>query len=403
MASPQGRLDSDYKLVDESQERSFDCPVCLQFLGDPCTTQCCKKDFCRSCIVKIRKSGGQCPLCRDSQFKTKKNTSLDRKVFHLQVYCANRSKGCEWIGDLGEVEVHINLNPVARYQSKGCQFVDVQCEYCSTNYPRQEILEHLSHCPRRPFICEYCCKYESHYDDVSNHHWKVCTFYPTLCPNGCDESVPRRNIEEHISKDCPMTITECDFKPYGCKERLPRIEMQTHMKYSVAAHESLKMMARVVKQLKTQDRNIRELETKLDEKYKKLVKERKDLTILERKISSMKSEVSALCKTVEQQNERLKQLEAQFTSKTYNDDHEILWERFRHVLIFRDNMLRRQIMQCVREYIDEQGITIHVVHHYCNPVVKVIVQLFNIDRKYVIAVCLCLVIGLVAIIHWLLF
>ena len=115
------------------------------------------------------------------------------------------------------------------------------------------------------------------------------------------------------------------------------------------------------------------------------------MTILEQKISSMKSEVSVLRKSVEQQNERLKQLEAQFTSKTYNDDHEI-WERFRHVLIFRDNMLRHQIMQRVREYIDKQGITIHVIH--------VIVQLFNIDRKYVIAVYLCLVIGLVAIIRW---
>ena len=140
MASPHSGLDPDYKLVDESQECSFDCPVCLQFLGDPCTTQCC------IVFVKIRKSGGQCPLCRDSEFIT---TALDRKVFHLQVYCANRSKGCEWIGNLGEVEVHLNLNPVARYQSKGCQFVrgNIQCKYCSANYPRHDMLEHHSQCP----------------------------------------------------------------------------------------------------------------------------------------------------------------------------------------------------------------------------------------------------------------
>ena len=79
----------------------------------------------------------------------------------------------------------------------------------------------------------------------------MCFLPDNICPNGCNKSVPRQNIEEHISKDCPLTITECDFKPYGCKERLPRMEMQTHMKYSVAAHESLKMMAKVVKQLKT--------------------------------------------------------------------------------------------------------------------------------------------------------
>ena len=61
----------------------------------------------------------------------------------------------------------------------------------------------------------------------------------------------RHSIEEHIENNCPLTITECEFKPYGCKERLPRIVMQTHMECSVAAHESLKMMTRVVKMLKT--------------------------------------------------------------------------------------------------------------------------------------------------------
>ena len=128
--------------------------MCLQFLSDPCTTECCKKDFCRSCIVKIQKSGGQCPLCRDSNFKTKRNKALDHKVHCLQVYCANRSKGCEWIGDLGEVEVHVNLSPIAQYQSNGCQFVDIKCAYCSGKHLRHEIPEHLAECPKSPFSCE---------------------------------------------------------------------------------------------------------------------------------------------------------------------------------------------------------------------------------------------------------
>ena len=188
--------------MDESQECSFDCPVCLQFLSDPRTTECCNKDFCRSCIVKIRKGGGQCPLCRDAKFKTKRNNDLDHELHRLQVYCANRSKGCQWIGDLGEVKVHLNLNPIARYQSNGCQFVELKCAFCSAQYTRREIPEHLTKCPKRPFTCKYCQKYNSYYDDVCNHHLSVCECYPILCPNGCSETIPRRSIGEHIENDC---------------------------------------------------------------------------------------------------------------------------------------------------------------------------------------------------------
>ena len=307
MASP-GDAEPDFELVDESQERSFDCPVCLQFLSDPCTTECCSREFCRNCIIKIRKNGGpsQCPLCRSSEFKTKRIIDLSHEFYHLQVYCANKSKGCEWIGDLGEVEVYLNLTPIARYQSNGCQFVDIQCAYYSAEYLRREMPQHLTECSKRPFSCEYCLNYDSYYDDVCSSHWSVCDYYPVPCPNGCSKSIPCQSIGKHIEVDCPLTITECEFKPDGCKKRLPRIEMQTHMKYSVAAHKSLKMMAKLVKQLKTQDRNVRELEINTLEMLEKFAKEQENLKILqEEKISSIKSEIATLRKSVEQQNECL--------------------------------------------------------------------------------------------------
>ena len=255
------------------------------------------------------------------------------------MYCANRSKGCEWIGDLGEVEVHLNLSPIARYQSNGCQFVDIQCAYCSAKRPRHEIPEHLTECPKRPFSCEYCQKYNSYYDDVCNCHWTVCDYYPILCPNGCSEAIPRGSIEEHIEKDCPLTITECEFKAYGCKEKLPRIEMQTHMQYSAAAHESLQMIARVAKLLKTQEKSVQEVNRELLEMYKKLEKEE---TVLKRKVSTISNEVSALHKAVEKQDDHLKILEARLTSKTHNIE-EGIWEKLNHVLTVRDGAIRHRM------------------------------------------------------------
>ena len=408
MASP-ADVEPEFKLVDESQEGSFDCPVCLQLLSDPCTTKCCKKDFCRSCIVKIRNSGGQCPLCRNSEFKTKRNTDLSCEVCHLQVYCANQSKGCEWIGDLGEAKVHLNLAPIARYQSNGCQFVVIQCAYCSANFTRREILEHQSQCPKRPFSCEYCQNYDSFYEDVCNHHWTVCGSYPIVCPNGCSRVIQRHSVEEHIDNDCPLTITECEFKPYGCKERLPRVEMQTHMKCSVAAHESLKMMTRVVKMLKAQEKNVREIDGEVLEKHQKLEKEQ---TALKRKISSISNEVNVLCKAVEKQDERLKTLEARLASKTYGIKEEI-WEKLNHRLTAHDNAIRHQTqhqMQHQMQHLKEAMDVLYFVfmnvqsrcpfvHNHGNPVTKLTYQILTLECKYVIGMCICLAIGFLVIVY----
>ena len=175
-------------------------------------------------------------------------------------------------GDLGEVKVHLNLTLIARYQSNGCLFVDIQCAYCSAEFARCEMPEHLSQCPKRPFSCECCQNYDSYYDDICHYHWTVCVSYPMVYPNRCSKVIPRHSIEEHIENNFPLTITECEFKPYGCKERLPHIEMQTHMKCIVAAHESLKMMMSVVKMLKTQEKEVREVDREVLEKYRSMKK-----------------------------------------------------------------------------------------------------------------------------------
>ena len=406
MASSTGS-EPDFKLADETQERLFDCPVCLQFLSDPCTTECCNKDFCRSCIIKIRNSGGQCPLCRDSEFKTKRNTELSREVYHLQVYCANKSKGCKWKGDLGEVEVHLNLSPVPRYQSNGCQFVYIQCAYCSNECPRSEMPQHLNECPRKPFSCEYCRNYDSDYDDVCHRHWSVCDYYPVPCLNGCSEAIPRQSMQKHIENDCPLTIVECEFKPYGCKERLPRIEMQTHMTYSVIAHESLKVIARLIKQLKTQDKNVCELEKDVLGKVEKLLMEQKNLkTFQQETISNIKGEIVALCQSMEQQKGHLEKLEAQFLR--WEDQNIRIWEAFLdfvHNSQDRILSLGRDIQQ-LREDLTEHGMVMNrlkstqyqcpFISHCDNPAVKGFMQLINLDRKYVIAACVCLSLGFLA-------
>ena len=270
-------MDFTAELVDQSQQETYECPVCFQLLRDPRITRCCKKNFCRACVSKIR--GGDinsCPFCRHPNFITQKNVLLTGEVYKLQVYCANKSKGCHWTGCLGETETHLNIKPRTRYLSYGCPCTLVQCQFCIEDFQRDGLDDHIRQCPKRPFCCEYCQNYASHYEDVSSNHWPVCEFYPLPCPNSCGENIARQCMKHHVSNDCLMTVVECEFKEFGCKERLPRGEMLTHTKNSTAAHESLKMMTRLVKQLKKNDKELRQLEAKLHDKHRNLVKEQKD-------------------------------------------------------------------------------------------------------------------------------
>ena len=314
---------TDHKFVTESQELLFDCPVCLQVLCKPYMSQCCNNNFCRACITKIQNSGNPCPLCRKANFVTQRNNALCRQVYLLQVYCTNKSKGCEWVGNYGEIEVHLNQRPDKRHRLNGCRFVHIQCMYCSASFPRYDINDHHSQCPSRPFSCEFCQSYDSYYDDVFTNHWPMCRYYPVLCPNNCNSYIPRQRMKDHIATDCSMTIVECDFKQFGCKEKLSRKEMKTHLKNSVAAHEMLEMMTKLIIQLKKQSRDLRQLETKLHEKHKKLTKEQKDL--FEKRMSSTMNEI---VETAQQQNKTIKELEESFhernkkmlkkQSKTFN-------------------------------------------------------------------------------------
>ena len=381
--------DADYNLVEESQERSFDCPVCLQIICDPRTSLCCKKEFCRACIAKIRKSGDQCPLCRCARFKTRKNTTLSHELYHLQVYCGNRSKGCGWIGCLGEAEVHLNQRPAERYQSNGCLYVDIQCTYCGESFNRGEIQGHSERCPKRPFNCEHCQSYDSTYDDVTTNHWPVCGLFPVLCPNNCDQYIRRQIMDEHISTNCPMTMVECDFKQFGCKERLTRGEMLIHMKYSVAAHEALQRVMNVVKLLKNHEKDISQLESKLHEKYNNVMREQS--VVIDRNVARATSKVlgsleqktdekynnlmreqsvlfdrnvaratSKVLGSLEQKTKQLEDLGRQFDKKITRDGNatrrmESLCQRCENVL-----GSRREYEARIRDY---QGALIHILHH----------------------------------------
>ena len=231
-----------------------ECPICLQILREPYQVTCCGKSFCKECIARAKLKTRPCPCCKQEDFDHFPNKGLQQPLYGFQVHCSNREIGCEWKGELGNVDYHLNLNPVSEEtELEGCEYATISCTYCSGSVARNEVQHHKTEfCDKRPFSCEYCNGYESTYEDVIYNHWPVCGSHPVKCPNKCGTFFHRQNIESHVAKDCPLAIVNCDFSYAGCEVKLPRKDMPDHVKDNFVAHISLLAMSHRKQQDKLQ-------------------------------------------------------------------------------------------------------------------------------------------------------
>ena len=62
------------------------------------------------------------------------------------------------------------------------------------------------------------------------------------------EGIPRCEVEEHQSKDCPLQEVKCKYSYVGCEMILRRKEMDTHM--DIGMKEHLRFMENYAEQLK---------------------------------------------------------------------------------------------------------------------------------------------------------
>ena len=230
------RVGDEYDFV-EQPSPDFFCPVTFDVLLEPYLTECCGHHLSETAYRQLQAQGKPCPVCKEEPLKAMKDKYHKRRVSSLKVRCPHKAKGCEWQGELGSLEQHLN----AKSSAGECRYVDVDCLYaCSERVQRQCLEEHKSQrCPLRPFTCQYC-NHKATHQKVTKEHWPVCEKYPLPCPNKCGVNMfERQHLKGHLEQTCPLEVILCDFSYAGCGAQLQRRLMPAHVKEDTEAHLSL--------------------------------------------------------------------------------------------------------------------------------------------------------------------
>ena len=286
-----------------------ECPVCLQIIRDPYQVTCCGNSFCCSCIQRIKADNKPCPTCNAEKISDFTDVRLKRSLYAFKVRCSHQKDGCEWTGELWQLDVHLNKDPPPEKHLDGCQFTKIDCLYCEEKQQRQYIQVHQNEqCMKRPFSCEYCHDYESNFDDVIHNHWPVCGFHPVRCPNECGSFPQRQNLDSHVADECPLTTISCDFVHVGCGVKLPRKDMPEHLRESFLVHTSLlavshaKQQAQIV-ELVAENDTLRSKNVNLEQRHTSL---QESHTTLSTSHAGLQAQIKDLAAQVKENHENLK-------------------------------------------------------------------------------------------------
>ena len=225
----------DYSFVHATPDRLV-CMICHHPSRDPHLTECCGVIYCKSCLDQVKQStkvSTACPHCRAKSFNSILNKQAVREIKSLHIYCTNKEKGCEWQGELNDINNHLE-------NSDGCQFEEVKCSNeCGRMIKRLHLESHVEMgCPHRDVQCEYCYRIGA-YQFIKGQHKEDCPKLPQSCPYRCGVGdMPRDELHEH-TKVCSLQEIPCEYHNVGCKAIIARKDQENHNDEKRYEHQRL--------------------------------------------------------------------------------------------------------------------------------------------------------------------
>ena len=201
-------------------------------------------------------SGEQfCLCCKKKEEQTHPYLQVRNTVPFLKYLCPIHKRGCNWVGNLGKCEKHLEV----------CGYVHEKCKSgCGVVLSRDELIIHSKEeCLQRSVVCEHCKRYFKHCN-LFTHHGR-CNKMSVPCELGCDKLVMRKDMTQHMDIECGEKEVNCSFVQYGCKVGLiKKKEMNQHLEDKKIEHMEIKMNSleeTVVEQNETISQLFEEIDT----------------------------------------------------------------------------------------------------------------------------------------------
>ena len=228
----------------EKEKAVFVCPRCKGILRELC----------------ISTDGEQfCSCCKKEGEQTHPNIHVNNTILCFKCYCPLISRGCGWLGTLGDCENHLDTcgyvqemcklkcgvvlqrNDHVTHEKENCVERIVKCEHCKKNFNFRKLSEHLDVCPKMKVSCELKCGVVMCRDKVAQHLEKECGQVEELCNLGCGMKLTRNELKIHVTDNCVQRVVTCEhceknFKFCELTEHLdvcPKVEVSCELKCGV--------------------------------------------------------------------------------------------------------------------------------------------------------------------------
>ena len=90
----------------EQPSKEFFCPVTFELLLEPYLTTCCGNHLSQRAVNRLKQEKKPCPICKEPELATVLDKFHRRRVHEVKVRCPHTSSGCEWVGEVGELNRH---------------------------------------------------------------------------------------------------------------------------------------------------------------------------------------------------------------------------------------------------------------------------------------------------------
>lgn len=203
----------EYAFVEFPLDR-LACKICHLPCRKAQSCESCGYVYC-SCCLDRSTWDAECPICFQASV-IKSAPEVDREVLGLSVFCPNKIRGCEWIGEVAQVSEHL-------FKSSGCV---IQCDKCEETVHYTSVDSHMAN--SCDCYCQYCDTTATR-EVIRSEHKKKCYKFPLPCPNKCGlHEIPQGNMDEH-RKMCPLEMIQCDYE--DCKFCMFHKDRIDHKRY----------------------------------------------------------------------------------------------------------------------------------------------------------------------------